>query len=603
MGSRLRACRDTLSGACNGARQFIATAIPIFRPLWPALRIVGLLLAASVLVESLYPLVYWKLTDALVDQHARMAILMLCVLLTQSGLRLFIDYARERYEIEHIDWELNLRIMNASLERIAGFSMAQCSGSHTGKTRDIVRNGRGSMRELVFMAIYRVGPVLLRLLMALGALLLVSPPIGATAVAGALVYFGFSIWLFMRSREPLKALEDRGNENGKLFSDILTNMGVVMAYARQQRTVQDFNGDGQELKRQGQVFWRDALGWYYARNGIAIITRTAIMAVTAYLLFTEQFSYGAFVSITQWGMQIIGATQDLGQMQKEVSRHWAHMELYLQFINQEPEIVVTEGAVPVDKVEGRITFHDVTFTYRPRATDDPDHPMKPVIALDRISFEIMPGQKVAIIGKSGAGKSTVAQAIMRSHDPAHGHIAVDGVDLRAMDLNGLRRRIGYVPQHPGLFDRTLRYNLVFGIEDTSPLDDECLREALRLVKLEHLAATGGLDSKLGEGGHTLSGGERQRLCIARALIKKPDLLVFDEATSSLDPVNEREVQDRIDAIEGRTCVIIAHRYSTIKDVDRILVFDAGRLIGDGTHASLIRDCAYYQELLRQQGLM
>ena len=192
---------------------------------------------------------------------------------------------------------------------------------------------------------------------------------------------------------------------------------------------------------------------------------------------------------------------------------------------------------------------------------------------------------------------------MRARDPQGGIIRMDGTDLRSLDLDSVRRRIGYVAQHPRLFDRTLRYNLTFGLDNTVSVSDDALHEILEVVKLAPLARNGGLDRRLGESGHTLSGGERQRLCIARALIKNPDVLVFDEATSSLDPVNEKKVQDAIDAAGGRTKLIIAHRYSTIRDVDRILVFDAGHLVDDGTHEELLAGSLYYRTLLEQQGLL
>jgi ATP-binding cassette subfamily B protein len=569
----------------------------------PAIRLVLLMLTVSVLFEAIYPLLYGKLTDALVAHDARLAIIMLCVLFAQSGIRQLIDYLRELYEIDHIDWELNLRIMNTSLERISGFSMSQCAGAHTGKTRDVVRNGRSSMKQLVFMAIYRVGPTFLRLVMALIALMWVSPAIGSVALGGSLIYLAFAVWLFVRYRAPLKALENRGNDNSKFFADTLANMEVVMAYARQRLTIADFDADGQELAVQGKSFWRKALGWFYIRNGVALLCRNLIMAFTAYLLFGGSFSFGVFVSLTQWAMQAVGATQDLGQMQRELSQHWAHMELYLQLLHQKPEIAVTEDALRVQKLRGHITFNDVTFAYQPRATDDPLEHAEPVVALDAVSFEILPGQKIALVGESGAGKSTIAYALMRARDPQSGTIRMDGTDLRDIDIDTLRRRIGYVPQHPRLFDRTLRYNLAFGLEYPEHVTDERLREVLSLVQLDKIAANGGLDSKLGEGGHSLSGGERQRLCIARALIKNPDVLIFDEATSSLDPVNEKKVQDAIDAVEGRTKIIIAHRYSTIRDVDRILVFDNGHLLDDGAHDELMERCTYYRALLEQQGLL
>ena len=327
------------------------------------------------------------------------------------------------------------------------------------------------------------------------------------------------------------------------------------------------------------------------------------MGLTAWLFFGDRFSFGMYVAITQWAMMAVNAVQELGHMQREISGEWAYAETYLELLRKSPEISPNHDGVKPARLRGCIEFDQVVFSYDPRASDDPLKAGEPIVALNGVTFDIPAGQKVALVGESGAGKSTIAYALVRAKELDAGSIRIDGVDHRAYELDALRRRIGYVPQTPRLFDRTLRYNLVFGLEEDADVTDGQLRELLGLVRLAQLADNDGLDRKLGEGGHTLSGGERQRLCIARALIKNPDVLIFDEATSSLDPVNEKKVQDAIDAIGGRTRIIIAHRYSTIRDVDRILVFDSGRLVDDGTHDSLIAQSPYYQSLLEQQGLL
>jgi ABC-type multidrug transport system fused ATPase/permease subunit len=325
------------------------------------------------------------------------------------------------------------------------------------------------------------------------------------------------------------------------------------------------------------------------------------------MLFRGRFGIGAFVAMSQWINGAVRATQQLGWMQRDLSRCWAQLALYLDLLKQPPTIQVVADAIRPERLGGGIEFREVTFVYEPRKKsadgDDktPKEPAEPVTALHNVSFIIRPGQKIALVGESGAGKSTVAYALMRANDPQSGSILLDGLDLRQLDLEAVRQRIGYVPQKPQLFDNTLRYNLTFGLNgNAGDITDAQLIEALTMVKLEKLAEDSGLDGKLGEHGHTLSGGERQRVCIARALLKKPDVLVFDEATSALDPATEKKVQIAIDEIRTGTLLIIAHRYSTIRHVDRILVFDAGRLVDDGTHDELMDNSPYYQALLEQQ---
>jgi ABC-type multidrug transport system fused ATPase/permease subunit len=581
---------------------FAATAWRMIRPLAPAISVVIAALGLEAVLDNAFPFIWGKLTDTLVKHDAHRAIIMILSIFGLGLTTRIVSFVREMYEVYHIDWDINLRIMNQSLERLFGFSMAQIAQTHSGKTRDIVRNGRNAMQQIVFMVVYRLGPSLMNLALATGTLLWFSPLVGSASLTGTAVYLAFSIRLFASHRKPLKELEERGNENGKMFADILGNMDLVMANARQKKTAHEFAEDGEAFAQQGRSFWKYALGWLYLRNSISFLCITISRALMAYLFFKDQFTFGTFIALNQWVRSSMDATSQLGAIQRELSMHWAQMEIYLELLAKPPLITIAPDAVRHEKLRGSIEFQNVTFHYEARHDDtQKEVPQIPVIALNDVSFTIPPGQKVALVGESGAGKSTIAYALMRAKDPESGAIIVDGCDLRASDLDNLRSRIGYVAQEPQLFDRSIRYNLLFGMNGhADAISDEELYAVLASVKLEKLS--GDLDKKLGEKGHTLSGGERQRLCIARALIKNPDVLIFDEATSSLDPVNEKKVQDAIDAVGDRTRIIIAHRYSTIRNVDRILVFDSGRLVNDGTHQELVEGCPYYQALLQQQGL-
>lgn len=585
-----------------GFRAFLEIAKPIFAPFLAPLRVVLALLAAGVLLDSIHPLLYGRLTDAIVSRKGHTALILLGILIIQSFVRVVISYHRDYYEDEHITWYLNLRVMTNSLERLSGLSISQFASTHSGKTRDVVQHGRDALRELVRLAIYNVGPTILKLAFALIAILCVSIAIGSVAVLGTFVYLSFAVWLFSKNRAPLRDLKNQENNNSKMFADTLANMDVVKVFAREQQTVDDFGAEGAVIVGKNILFWRGARKMYYYRNGIALACRDTMMALTAYLLFKDTFSFGVFMSLTQWAMQTVNATQELGDLQRTISHQWTHLELYLQLLSQPPDITTIEGAAAPARLRGAIEFSGVTYEYKSRPTEDPLKQANPTIAINNVSFFIPPGQKVALVGVSGAGKSTIAFLLLRSDNPKEGVIRIDGTDVRLLDKTTLRRRIGYVPQQPKVLDSTLRYNLTFGLVKPEAISDDELRKQLAVVKLEHLAEGYGLDSKLGESGYTLSGGEKQRISIARALIKDPDILIFDEATSSLDPFNEKKVQNAIDSTRGRTMIIIAHRYSTIRDVDRILVFDAGRLIDDGSHELLMKRCSFYRELLEQQRL-
>jgi ABC-type multidrug transport system fused ATPase/permease subunit len=274
-----------------------------------------------------------------------------------------------------------------------------------------------------------------------------------------------------------------------------------------------------------------------------------------------------------------------------------------------------EHPIPIDHLRGRIEFRDVSFSYVGRTgkdelndeEDDGGADKSDTPALTDISFVLEEGKRYAFVGRSGAGKSTLVGLILRAFDPQKGGIFVDGINVRDVDFRKLRQNIGLVPQDVALFDGTLRYNVTFGMNGSAEtVTDEELDRVAKLSRISEFFGKleDGWETMIGERGITLSGGQRQRVGIARALIKNPHVLIFDEATSSLDTVNEEEIRRSIrDASEGKTTIIIAHRLATVKDADEILVFDGGRLVGQGSHDELLRTSGYYRNLVSSQVIL
>ena len=243
-----------------------------------------------------------------------------------------------------------------------------------------------------------------------------------------------------------------------------------------------------------------------------------------------------------------------------------------------------------EELEGEIEFRDVSFRY-----PDGDE-----YVLTDFNLKVPAGTNVAIVGETGAGKSTLVNLVCRFYEPTKGQVLIDGRDARARSLLWLHSNIGYVLQSPHLFSGTVRENLRYGKPDAT---DEEIMEALRIVSAESVLAKmeKGLDTDVGEGGGMLSTGEKQLLSFARAILADPRILVLDEATSSIDTVTEKAIQNAIAAvIKGRTSFVIAHRLSTIVDADVILVVKGGKIIGRGTHEELMRQKGYYYELYTRQ---
>lgn len=319
--------------------------------------------------------------------------------------------------------------------------------------------------------------------------------------------------------------------------------------------------------------------------------RSAILLLMMWLIFKHNITFGEFFSLYIYLFFIFNPLQELGTVANAYQETSASMEKLEQILNQKPEPkpakAVTVG--PLDKIE----FKDVSFSY-----NGDDHSLK------KISLTINRGQTVAFVGPSGAGKSTLIKLLAGLYQPDKGHIYLNGLDSKEIDIDAFRRRIGYVSQETQLFAGTIGENLRF--VKPSATDEECLKaltqaSALKIIERGDL----GLETRIGEGGLKLSGGERQRLAIARALLREPDLVVFDEATSALDSLTEKEITDTIKKINKHrpelTTVMIAHRLSTISHADTIYVLEKGELVEQGTHETLLKEAGLYAALWREQG--
>ncbi|MCY4578107.1 MAG: ABC transporter ATP-binding protein [Chloroflexi bacterium] len=294
----------------------------------------------------------------------------------------------------------------------------------------------------------------------------------------------------------------------------------------------------------------------------------------------------AFIVIT---MMIATPVSDLANLHVNFVGSLAPFRRVFDWIDLTPEINDAECALDLPVIQGRLTFNNVSFEYEPAM---------PVI--ERLSFEIQPGQLVALVGPSGAGKTTIAYLILRFYDPTSGHIEIDGNDLRYISLSSLRRHTSVVPQEGIVFNTTIRENLLIAKPDAT-LNE--MNDACDIVQLGDLIRSlpDKYDTVVGEFGYRLSGGERQRLAIARAILKRPSLLIMDEPTSSLDSITARAVRDALgNVLSQSTTVVIAHRLSTILSADRILVIDKGQCVDFGRHDELLARSNLYRHLYKDQ---
>ncbi len=288
-----------------------------------------------------------------------------------------------------------------------------------------------------------------------------------------------------------------------------------------------------------------------------------------------------------------GATASLSEIWGQLQRAAGAMERLAELLDLRPGIISPTRPVSLPEPPLSVEFKQVRFAYPLRPDDN---------VLKFVSFQVRAGETVALVGPSGAGKSTIFQLLLRFYDPADGSVTVNGVDLRELDLQGLRTALGLVPQDVVMFSGTAAENIAYGLDQIDP--DQLQRAAKAAQAHEFIGRLPqAYDTFLGERGLSLSGGQRQRIAIARALVKNPPLLLLDEATASLDAESERLVQEALDAVQkNRTVLVIAHRLATVRRADRILVLDQGELVAEGSHDELVRNNPIYARLARLQFL-
>jgi ATP-binding cassette subfamily B protein len=538
------------------------------------------------------PLVLKEIVDSLDQDEQTLLVLPLFLLLGYGALRLGSSlfnelrdaiFARVRYRAMR---NLSNRVLSHLHELSLRFHLQRQTGAIS---RDLERGAR-SVSTIFNYLVFSIIPMLVEF--GLVAIIMLSQyEIVFTLVtfATVAVYVAFTLAITewrMDFRHAMNRLDSQANNQA---FDSLINY----------ETVKYFGNEALELQRYDETLsrWEDNAVksqtsmslLNFGQGGIIAIGVTFIMLLSANSVVRGSMSIGDLVLVNAFMLQLFIPLNFLGIVYRQIKYSLADMDLVFKLLEEHVEITDAEDAKMLQLSAGEIRFEGVDFAYQTQRS-----------ILHNVDFTIAAGEKLAVVGHSGAGKSTLARLLFRFYDVTDGRITIDGQDIRHITRSRLRSAIGIVPQDTVLFNDTILYNLAYGQPGAS---QEAIEEAARIAHIAEFIEQlpDGYQSVVGERGLKLSGGEKQRVAIARAMLKRPRILVFDEATSSLDTKTEQAIQETLGEVaRHHTTLVIAHRLSTVVDADRILVMEGGYIKEQGTHHELLAMRGLYHQMWQLQ---
>ena len=480
-------------------------------------------------------------------------------------------------------------ILGEYVEHVLHLPLAQQTKTHSGRLMKVMLQGTDALWWLWLSFFREHLAAIFSLIILIPIALYINWRLALVLIALCLVFSFLTHFVLRKTHVLQREIEGHHTDFAELTSDTLSNIGLIQSFARIQI----------ELKTLQQISQRVLMAQFPVLSWWAIVTvlcRTAItisilcIIVLGIWLFTQSLiTIGEIVTFVAFAGIIFSRLEQVVGFANKLSTDAPRLKEFYDVLDTSPEIKDSPDAIDPGRSRGLVEFHEVCFSYNQQK-----------LAVDHVSFVVKPGQTIALVGASGAGKSTALSLLYRAFDPTAGSITIDGLDIRQFQLTALRRNIGVVFQEPLLFNRSIAENLRIGYPDAS--DEELRAACVRAQALDFIERQAdGFDTIIGERGRTLSGGERQRLSIARILLKDAPILILDEATSALDTLTEASLIMALKEVtQSRSTLVIAHRLSTIREANHILVMDKGRVVESGSFEELYQQGGRFTKIMQQQ---
>jgi ABC-type transport system involved in Fe-S cluster assembly fused permease/ATPase subunit len=550
------------------------------------------LLVVAKIITVQVPFLFKTVVDRLSEPEAAMLALPLAALLAYGLARLCAaGFAELRDAIFAKVAETAGRLVSLRVfSHLFSLSLRYHLERRTGELARVIERGVTAITFLLGIVLFNVGPTLLEFALVIGILLVKYPWPFATVVFVTIVVYALFTFLASEWRIGIRReMNQRDNEVRAQTVDSLLNYETVKAFtnegferARLDRTLQLYQAAA--IRSQTSLA---ALN--FGQAGIIAVGVTGVMIMAARGVVAGTMTVGDVVLVNTFLLQLYQPLNFLGVVYRQVRQSLTDLENLMALLDLEPEVKDRPGARPLALNAAEVRFDGVSFGYDPR---------RPV--LQDVDFIVPAGHTLALVGRSGAGKSTVVRLLFRFYDVDEGAILIDGQYLRDLTQESLRAAIGLVPQDTVLFNDTIRANIAYGRPGAAQAEIEAAARAAQIHEFIGRLPDG-YDTMVGERGLKLSGGEKQRVAIARMVLKDPPILVFDEATSALDSGTERLIQGALRRLStGRTTLIIAHRLSTVVDADQILVLEDGRMVEHGRHHQLLARGGHYAQMWARQ---